>query len=385
MIQDGAKENPTLDDIHLVLFMTRGMSLDDWRRGGLLHREIALYKALAEKLAAVSVVTFGGAEDMALSGETAPIDVVCNNWRLPPSIYRRILPGVLRRRARGRLVVKSNQTSGADLAFAAARSLKAPFVARAGYPLCLFTKRLFPGDTAQAQEARDLERAVFTGADHVQVTTAEMKADIIRDYGVAADKVSVVPNYVRTDLFRPDTNIAKVPRRIWFAGRLEEQKNLKALVSAAGTANASLHIAGDGSLRQRLENQAREEGVDAVFYGYVAHQELPKLMLSGELFVLPSHYEGHPKTLLEAMALALPVIGTDVPGIREVIDPGVTGILCPPDPESLGRVIDEILGQPEKMEQLGQAARKQVVRNNALERIVDREAAVLETLVRRAP
>jgi len=81
------------------------------------------------------------------------------------------------------------------------------------------------------------------------------------------------------------------------------------------------------------------------------------------------------------MACGLPVIGTRVPGIRELIADGDTGLLCEPDAGSIRQAVARALGDPALRAQLGQAARQYVEQNFALDRIVDLEMAILNELV----
>jgi glycosyltransferase involved in cell wall biosynthesis len=114
--------------------------------------------------------------------------------------------------------------------------------------------------------------------------------------------------------------------------------------------------------------------------GNVQHRQLPGILKSADLFVLPSRYEGHPKTLIEAMACGLPVVGTDVPGIREIIQHGENGYLCGTSPEEIREAIRVILGDSERRVRMGRNAREFVVEHFALDRIVEKELALLEEL-----
>src|SRR3546814_18364330 len=89
---------------------------------------------------------------------------------------------------------------------------------------------------------------------------------------------------------------------------------------------------------------------------------------AGRIFVLPSSYEGHPKTLLEAMACGAAVIGTDVPGIREVIEDGRTGLLCAPTAAALRDAIERLLSDEPLRRRLGGHARPQLEMTARLER-----------------
>lgn len=77
------------------------------------------------------------------------------------------------------------------------------------------------------------------------------------------------------------------------------------------------------------------------------------------VYVLPSYREGVPRSTQEAMAMARPVITTDVPGCRETVENGVNGFLIPPrDPEALARAMMRFLQQPDLIPQMGQASRR---------------------------
>ncbi|MBF0157484.1 MAG: glycosyltransferase, partial [Magnetococcales bacterium] len=221
-----------LSQVRYVLFFTQGMSLLGWKRGGLLEREVALYRALRPHLRGVTFVTYGDRRDLPLAAELDGIEVVCNRWGLSPGLYRwRLgwLPGSWKR---GQVVFKSNQLRGSDLPLELARRLKKPFIARCGYLPADQAKWSEGVESEVARRAMALERRVFAGADRGIVTTPHMQAILAEDYGIGGDKVRVIPNYVMTDLFRPPVPEGRPPGRLIFVGRLERQKNLHALIEA---------------------------------------------------------------------------------------------------------------------------------------------------------
>lgn len=123
-------------------------------------------------------------------------------------------------------------------------------------------------------------------------------------------------------------------KTVLFVGRLAEKKGVTYLISAMRQIDALLVIAGDGPLRQDLEEQVREMGVNAVFLGAKTHEELRTIYASADLFVTPSvtasdgDQEGLGLVMLEAMASGLPVVANDSGGISQVIKNGVNGLLC---------------------------------------------------------
>jgi glycosyltransferase involved in cell wall biosynthesis len=362
-------------DIELVVFLTRGGSLAGWEAAGLLERELALYRRLRERLRGVTLVSWGGRAERDFRSRLDGIRLVCNASEHDQDaclarLSRRFPCG------RGRIVVKSNQIYGADAALGFARRIRRPFVARCGYLLSDFTERRHGIASPEADAARALEEDVFRGATRGIVTTRAMRERVVADYGIDPERVAIVPNYVDTALFAPDPSRARAPRRILFVGRLEPQKNLPALVRAAAIADAELEIVGEGSLRASIETLAAEVGARVRFLGALPNAALPERLREASLFVLPSLYEGHPKTLLEAMSAGTPVIGTRVPGIAEVIADGETGLLAEPEPESLAAAISGLLDDRAYAERLGAAARATVLAHFALDVIEEREVAV---------
>lgn len=367
-------------DVRLVLFFTRGISLHLWNHIGMFEREVALYRHLQEHGVQVTFVTYGDASDLKYAKRIPGIRILCNRWGLSAWLYERwlsLLHGWYLLRAD---IYKTNQTNGADVALRAARLFRKSLIARCGYMWSYFASREHGDNSEPARCARKHENQVFTAADRVVVTTEQMKHYIAEKYGLTDSKVNVIPNYVLTDLFRPKQEGIFKTGRICFVGRLDAQKNLFALLEALRGLDVELQIIGDGSQRKDLEKSARENNLNVQFLGNRPHAELPQHFNEAEIFVLPSLYEGHPKTLLESMSCGLPVIGTDVPGIRELIRHQETGYLCDTSPVEIRKAILDLLGNKELRTKMGENARKFVVDNFSIEHILKLELALLREL-----
>jgi glycosyltransferase involved in cell wall biosynthesis len=154
------------------------------------------------------------------------------------------------------------------------------------------------------------------------------------------------------------------------------------LYAAARVPDLRLRLVGDGAEREALARRAAALGVPVEFTGTVPNGALPKLLKEAAVFVLPSLYEGHPKALVEAMACGLPVIGSDVPGIAEVVRHRETGWLCPPgDPAALAEALAAVIADASLSARLGAAARADVERRYSVDAVLARELAVIEELV----
>ncbi len=368
-------------DLRLVLFFTRGVSLKTWGDIGMLDREVALYRLIRPHVHNTTFVTYGGASDLHYTQQLDGISIICNRWNLPRWFYNLLISRVYPLSWRGGVVLKSNQVQGADIPMLVARRFGKKFIARCGYLYSDFMERQHGPNSSEARRAQSLEQKVFRAADRVVVTTPAMRDSVMGRHKVSKERVRVIPNYVQTDLFRPNSNSRDRSRRICFVGRLDEQKNPLALLEAIRGLDIELIMVGDGSLGERLRMEASTNGLQVRFLGNVPHRELPEILNSATLFVLPSHYEGHPKTFLEAMASGTPVIGTNVPGIRDLIRHRETGYLCDSSPEAIRAAIQDVLGDTDLRARMGRNARAFVVEHFALEKIVQKELALLEELL----
>lgn len=148
---------------------------------------------------------------------------------------------------------------------------------------------------------------------------------------------------------------------------------------------ARFFLVGDGPLRTTLEAQARVLGIAdrVVFAG--ARDDVARLLAMLDVVVLPSQTEGMSNALLEAMAMARPVVATAVGGNPEVVRDGVTGLLVPPgDPETLARAIARLLERPEDARALGCSGRKRVEKDFTVQKMVARYEALYLSLASRA-
>jgi len=175
---------------------------------------------------------------------------------------------------------------------------------------------------------------------------------------------------------------------ILFAGRLAEQKRVDDLLKALDLLqtvqpNARTVIAGDGPLRDRLEQTSHAYHLDN-HVKFVGHREdMPRLMAAADLVVLPSAYEGLPNVILEAMQLCKPVVATAAPGTTEVVVDGQTGLLVPVgNPPLLARAIRDVLRDPALGRRLGEAGRARVEAEFRAETMITQFAELYEQLAR---
>src|ERR671937_272842 len=194
----------------------------------------------------------------------------------------------------------------------------------------------------------------------VVIGVSDALAEAARRCG--ARDVRTIPNGV--DL-PASTGAEAEPAEVLFVGRLSPEKGIEELVAA--TQGMSLVVAGDGPLRHLVPEAL----------GFVPHDELGGLYDRAAVVVCPSHREGLPLCVLEAMAHGRPVVASAVGGIPELVEDGVTGFLVEPgDVAGLRAAIERLLADPMLRRRLGRAARKRVAERCSWERVT---AATLAT------
>ncbi len=228
-----------------------------------------------------------------------------------------------------------------------------------------------PGLNLMHALTRPMRRAVLRQARAI-VANSEGLAATSR----AADPfpVEIVPTGVDGERFHPATSVPpeSAPLRLIFIGRVHPEKNLGMVIPQLGAlpndlrGRIELTVVGDGAQRRELEALAAEVGVSQYvrWLGWRDKAALPELYRAADVLVNPSQYEGMPNVVLEAMASALPVIASDVPGNRSVVAAGETGILFPLDrPAELGAALVRFATNRSWGRALGQAGRRRTERD----------------------
>jgi rhamnosyl/mannosyltransferase len=149
------------------------------------------------------------------------------------------------------------------------------------------------------------------------------------------------------------------PLRVLFVGRLDAQKNVVRLVQAMArvTRPVELTVVGDGEEQPRVRAAVAAAGLTSVrLVGAVHGADLLGWYRWAEAFVLPSDREGMPLVVLEAMAAGLPVLVTDVPGSRELVED--VGIVVPPTPAGLAAGLDRLASDPVLRATLAERSRR---------------------------
>lgn len=216
------------------------------------------------------------------------------------------------------------------------------------------------------------DRAVLIGMGAVR----KEKTALIRGSGVSLDAYPM----------RPEPEGIPV---VTFAARLLEDKGVREFVEAARVLKergvlARFWLAGSpdpGNLTSITEMESSDWSKDGFVETLGYRTDIPNIFANSNIVVLPSYREGLPKALVEAAACGRAVVTTDVPGCRDAIEPGATGLLVPVrDASGLADAIQFLIENPGRRKQMGASGRALAEREFAIEKVVDAHLAIYHEL-----
>jgi glycosyltransferase involved in cell wall biosynthesis len=247
-----------------------------------------------------------------------------------------------------------------------------PAAALGGVPVRIGNRREINPHNSPAHIG--LQRAAY-GCAHVIVANCAAAADRLAAERVPNSRIRVVPNGIDLAAYAARMHEAPI-RRIVTVANLRQEKAHEVLFEAAPIVlqrcpDAEFIIAGDGPRRHELEGLARARGIGS-HVRFIGHtDDVPSLLASSDMFVLPSRSEAFPNSLIEAMAAGLPIVATRVGGIVELVENQRTGVLVQPDdPRALGHAILDLIQWRSHAARLGRAARADVENRYSWDRMI---------------
>jgi len=233
--------------------------------------------------------------------------------------------------------------------------------------------------------SRRLIKAVLKHADAVTTMNTDMRDRLLE---LGADPATTVVLSMGADVATIRPLAAAVERRtgrILFVGRLVDKKGVSILLEALRLLDETgydLRVVGDGPLRSDLTSQS--SGLSATFVGVLGREALAAEFGAASIAVFPSvaaasgDQDGLPVALMEAMSVGCAVVASDLPGLRDAVEDGQSGLLCTPgSAQELAAVLGRLLHDPQLRDQLGRAAATRA-ENFSVDAIGGRYVALLD-------
>ncbi len=240
------------------------------------------------------------------------------------------------------------------------------------------------------------DRLLWHVTDRIVAVSEGARKFLLEDVGVPAEKIRLIPNAIaplpdvseeETASLRRELGLERAWPVLGTVARLTPQKGLSYLIRAVAILRKQFPrvkclIVGDGELKSELSDLVSKMDLGSVVLFTGIRRDVPAILSTLDLFVLPSIFEGMPVALLEAMEAGLPVVATHVTGVTEVVEDGANGVLVPPgNPPALAEGVAALVADPEELSRLGGAARATIASRYSLKPWVERYRALYEDLL----
>lgn len=366
----------------VALIFSHGIGLRTWFDAGFFAREIDYYKDIADAVGNVVFLTYDR-DDPAESTDipdVEPIRVVFNNYPLHYRFFGLLAPLLKYRSLKRSDVIKTNQLIGSWTGLLLKWILRKPLLARCGYIWSLNVQRA-GASRFRNWATRSVERFVLKRSNAIAVPDRYALNYLSELHGISRGKFTVLPNFVDIERFSPAELPERSANRFLFVGRLSEEKRPDlAIAGVSRVPEAQLDVIGRGADVDRLESIAGNLK-NVSLLGMLPHDQVAEMMSMARGLVITSRYEGSPKAVIEAMSSGLPVIAVKAPGLIEIVEDGVNGLLVDPDDESIADAVRRLIDNSELWLKLSENGRRMAIETYSKKSVLQKEISLLNRLM----
>lgn len=368
--------------MNLVLFFTYKTSINDWIKNGIFSREINLYKELVKKGSNVTLVSYdykNYKDDLEPHGiKHLPIFDSDKSKRNNIQIIFQSIKFLFKNKQffKNIDVIKTNQMLGSWLGLLTKLIYKKPLFIRTGYDLLEFSIK---------NKKNFLKKILYyflTGFcilySDLYTVTSKSDNDLLRRRFFAKN-IEIRPNWIKIE--NEVKTVNKKHNTILSVGRLEHQKNYKSVISSISNSKYIYDIFGQGSLKKNLVKFANNNNVKLNIYQPVDNEELLEVYKSYKFFLIPSYFEGNPKSMLEAMSRGCIVIASDIPNHREIIEDTKNGFLFDFESGNLIELLERLESNEVNLKEVSTNSYRYILKNNSFENYLSKEITDLNKLL----
>lgn len=234
------------------------------------------------------------------------------------------------------------------------------------------------------------ERFAAKWADKI-ICVSDNDRKLALDYGVATeDHLITIHNGMPFISGTFNNNKGEEDKTVEFimVARFSEPKDHQLLLHAIQQINSqndyTFSLVGDGELLEKTRNLCFQLNIEEKVRFLGSRQDVPELLAGADVFVLTSNWEGLPRSIIEAMRAELPVIASDVGGVSELVEEGVTGYLVPRgDAETLRARLEILIDNPELRQQMGMAGYERFIEKFTFDRMLKETVKVYEEVLQK--
>ncbi len=233
----------------------------------------------------------------------------------------------------------------------------------AGVKTCVHTVHNVAEKEAEGRVQKLINGTYFRLGWSVPVALSpEVRTSIAAFYGRDMEQIPMAYNGIDLSRCRPKTDYSLGQTvNLLHIGRFNQQKNHKMLLPMFAKLyeedpRCRLWLLGDGELRPETEKLAQDLGISEAVRFCGAQSNVYPYLHDADIFLLPSLYEGMPMAIIEAMGTALPIVATEVGGVPDMLENGVSGMLTPCEEEALRSACRKLIESEELRARMGQNA-----------------------------
>lgn len=323
------KNSSTINILYIFGF---NYSLKTWFDSGSLDRETLFFNTVNKKENInYYLLTYGTSQDLKiLNSPNIKVLPIFSKFKIKSKtlilLYSIFYPIFFYKNFKNIDLIKVNQLSGSWVGIILKLLIKKPLYIRTGYDAFLFSK-LDKKPQYKQLLFKLLTKISLVYSDLYSVTSKSDFEFIVNNYNFDKSKLVLRRNWVVvSDNGDPDLFKNRYHKLI-SVGRLEDQKNYFLLIDAIKNTGIDLDIIGNGSLKLELQEYAKINNVNLKILGNLSNNETLNLLKKYKFFILPSKYEGNPKSLLEAMSSGCVVFASNIKNHYEIIDNNINGYL----------------------------------------------------------
>ena len=376
--------------MNIVYFLTYGYSLETWNESSALEREVKYFNLLSKNLGyKFFIITYGDESDLQYSdlflcSEIIPLYKYKKHFNskllnfFNSLTFPRKIKNIIKEDVH---ITKQNQLLGSWVSFIFKKITGSKFFIRTGYDMYFFSK----AENKSYVKQKLYMMLTFFGLNSADLYSVTSRADydfLLKSFNFKRKKLKILRNWVE------DSQSIKILNRnekLISIGRLEYQKNYQYLVKELSGQDIPLIIYGSGSKKEELLKLSKNLNVNLEIIDSISNSELINSLQNIKYFILPSHYEGNPKALLEAMSAGCIVFASNINNHNEIINHRVNGFLFDLHKGSLNDVLSQVINNSnfnrEELESISKNAVKTINDEYSISKILNEEKNMLNNLV----
>ena len=376
--------------MNILYFLTYGYSLKTWNDSGQLTREITHFRKIHEQDKSIKFVIFSYSDESDISYINEDFITVIPIYKFKKISKRKfvnLLNSLFIKKFLKKIdltdtnLIIQNQLLGCWVSIIVKKIINAPLIIRTGYDMYEFSIN----ENKSIIKKLIFKFLTYLGLKFSNIYTVTSNCDknfLVKKFSKKFHtKIKIRPNWV--NIQETDLTISNKPRNsknIVSVGRIEKQKNFELIIRALEKTEYALDIYGEGSLKQELQHLAESLGVELNFYGIISNNDLFRKLYNYTYYISSSKFEGHPKSILEAMSAGCVVIASNIKNHLEFLD-NKNSILFENNIYSLRQVLLNLESDKKKYADLLLNSKKTIRENYSLQKLVDSELEDIYSLV----